>query len=654
MIRVQSFNVFDTLITRSLKQPSDLFILLHRQVVYLGLLMAETMDEDEFMGLRRNAEKIARQKAQLQGEEDCTLNQIWQQMSEYDDIFTNTAFPELELTVEQQVLYPIPNHFRLIEKARQKGNIVCFICDSYLPSDFIMDRLINFGFAHQGDRIFVSSEYGRCMSTSGLFGIMFNTLEVEPREILHHGHSLNSGIKMARKHGTRTSLIKPPTKTPYSLEASANPHLHRLERSTLCSILSRQPITTDSGHPEINHLVHHFLGPACTIWAIWVLQQAMSLGAQNLYFIARDGYLPFIAAQHIAKKFQLPVKCYYMEVSRNILTPSSLYDSDPEFIHECLFPNWEVLDEVRVLSRLDKLGLAEHEKVLNWLKSVKNPEEFSKSDRLELMELISSDEVKPVMLNYTSKKREVLCRYLNGLDFFSEGLIFTCDIGWTLRSQSILRKLRNNDDTIICNLFLAERRVQSSQSGRAISMQGQVPAEDERPKLASDIGSFASLKETVIEHLLSLAPHGTVTDYKLDEDIILPVYGPLSLDDKKRRLQIYDSYKNYLEKFGSQLYFSFNNTEQCVAAFRQISDTFITHPPKESLQGLLKATVCERLEDDTPVKILVPYSLKEALCHCVPMRFSVPKPKKLWPNGSKAISSIASRSLLALASLYSS
>ncbi|MBL1457675.1 MAG: hypothetical protein COA34_007365 [Methylophaga sp.] len=654
MIRLQSFNVFDTLITRSLKQPSDLFILLYRQAVYQGLIVADTMDEDEFMALRRQAERVSRQKTQLHGEQFCTLKQIWLQMSEYHDMFTNPVFPELELTVEQQVLYPISKRFSLIAKARQKGNKICFICDSYLPSDFILDRLIDFGFAQRGDSVFVSSEYGKSMSPSELFSTMFTTLGFEAREVLHHGHNFNTDIKMAKNLGAHTSVIKPPTKTQYSLEASANPHLHRLERSTLCSVLSRQPKTTDAGADEINHLVHHFLGPACTIWAIWILQQAMSKQVQNLYFIARDAYLPYQAAQYFVEKFKLPVKCHYLEVSRNILTPASLYEADSEFILECLFPNWELLDKDRLLSRLDKLGIANHEKVMHWLETVKNPAEISKSDRIELMEVIGSDEVSQLMLNYTSEKRDILCRYLNSLNFFSEGPLFTCDIGWSLRSQSILKKLRDTDNAIVCNLFLAERRVQSSQSGLAISMQGQVPAEDERYKLASDIGAFASLKETIIEHLLSLAPYGTVIGYEQEEDNIRPIYGPLSEEEKERRLKIKDSYKNYLENFGSQLYFSFNNAEQCVAAFRQISDTFITKPPKDSLRALVGATLCERLEDDDPLMILVPYSLNEAMRHLLPIRLTGARPKKTWPSGSKALSSVVSRALLSLRSFLES
>lgn len=60
----------------------------------------------------------------------------------------------------------------------------------------------------------------------------------------------------------------------------------------------------------------YVLAPALHGFVCWVLREAVAAGTNRLYFLARDGYLIYQAADKICKKLQLPISCKYLSCSR--------------------------------------------------------------------------------------------------------------------------------------------------------------------------------------------------------------------------------------------------------------------------------------------------------------------------------------------------
>ena len=60
----------------------------------------------------------------------------------------------------------------------------------------------------------------------------------------------------------------------------------------------------------------YVLAPALGGFVRWVLQQAVQRGKQRLYFLARDGYFPYRAAQFFCAQMGLPIECRYLSCSR--------------------------------------------------------------------------------------------------------------------------------------------------------------------------------------------------------------------------------------------------------------------------------------------------------------------------------------------------
>ncbi len=60
----------------------------------------------------------------------------------------------------------------------------------------------------------------------------------------------------------------------------------------------------------------YVISPALHGYVLWVLRQALSHGIKRLYFLARDGYLMYRAAEKFREGLGLPVECRYLYCSR--------------------------------------------------------------------------------------------------------------------------------------------------------------------------------------------------------------------------------------------------------------------------------------------------------------------------------------------------
>lgn len=58
------------------------------------------------------------------------------------------------------------------------------------------------------------------------------------------------------------------------------------------------------------------LAPTLYEFVLWVLQEALQSRKKRLYFLARDGYQMYLAAQQLCKQYDLDIECRYLKVSR--------------------------------------------------------------------------------------------------------------------------------------------------------------------------------------------------------------------------------------------------------------------------------------------------------------------------------------------------
>lgn len=196
-MEIVSFDVFDTLLTRPVLEPSDLFVLTEPAWCQKGF-------PGDFVALRLQAERIARMKMQQSTHpvEEPTLDAIYDALAEITALPTGAmdAIQRAELDNERRSLSPRATIRAIYNYAIEKGKRIVAVSDTYAPHDFVLSVLRSNGFTSI-ERLYVSSEIGRCKATGKLFPLVLRDLDAPAAKVLHIGDNRRSDFLRPREAG---------------------------------------------------------------------------------------------------------------------------------------------------------------------------------------------------------------------------------------------------------------------------------------------------------------------------------------------------------------------------------------------------------------------------------------------------------------------
>lgn len=327
-----SFDVFDTLVTRTLTEPQGVFLIMQEQLSYdcpaLGL---PPFFKHNFAALRQEAARYAREYVHAQRSYyESNLDEIYGSLAHNYDLDSTQvkALIELELAVEHACLIPLEERIALLRSLYYSGRRVVLISDMYLSAAQIRALLLPF------DReifssipLYVSSEarlvkgfvYGNLGTDFPLSGGLFQYVRQQERiayaDWVHLGDNLHSDILPARGLGIRALHLKAPPPLPLERRGA------RLKESVLslgggCARALRFE-QTHAGSAAYT-LGSALTGPVFYEYTSYVLQEALKQGYRRLYFVARDGYTVKKIADVIIKERALPLETHYIYGSRNV------------------------------------------------------------------------------------------------------------------------------------------------------------------------------------------------------------------------------------------------------------------------------------------------------------------------------------------------
>ncbi len=195
-IRVASFDIFDTLILRRVKQPCDIFgVVYERNKMYLEPYFSR----GGWIKFRKEIESAARAK---KAEADIS------------DIYCEGLghIPSVNYMIEQEFMCECEACIlnkeieREIIKAKKQGYKVVLISDMYWPLEYIKKLLNSCGFEIELDGIYISCDYGESKSSGKLFDIVMEHLKVLPSEMCHTGDNINSDYTNPINRGISAKL----------------------------------------------------------------------------------------------------------------------------------------------------------------------------------------------------------------------------------------------------------------------------------------------------------------------------------------------------------------------------------------------------------------------------------------------------------------
>jgi HAD superfamily hydrolase (TIGR01549 family) len=189
---VISFDVFDTLLFRSLEKPVDVFS-----------LIADALDIYNFAEIRIEVEQKLRAKKRAEyGVGEITLTEIYQAIEEMTGLLSDVG-KTTEFEAEMNLTAANPYMLELFKLLKSAGKRLIAVSDTYFSSEQVSRLLENHGYTGF-EKIFVSSEFNCNKGPDGaLFQHVLAAVGAENR-IFHIGDSQKADIYPARNLGIDT------------------------------------------------------------------------------------------------------------------------------------------------------------------------------------------------------------------------------------------------------------------------------------------------------------------------------------------------------------------------------------------------------------------------------------------------------------------
>lgn len=204
---VYSFDIFDTVLTRLVLHPKDIFLLMQQRIP-LAVPEIDPRIARSFWGWRVWSEFVARRRSRC---EDVGLAVIYATLARLCalDEQARDALQTLELQVESEVLVPIGGAVELLQECRFLSNQgIVFVSDMYLPPLFIQGVLKRHDLFRSSDRLYVSGELGVTKGSGRLFRLLLDQLAVQPSDLIHYGDNRHADYLVP--HALGIGILKEP------------------------------------------------------------------------------------------------------------------------------------------------------------------------------------------------------------------------------------------------------------------------------------------------------------------------------------------------------------------------------------------------------------------------------------------------------------
>lgn len=284
---VVSFDLFDTLVARSVLSYTDIFELMDLQLQEKGIIIPD------FARLRLFAEK------ELSKDNAPGLEQIYAfVLKKAGGAFvTASELAEMEWEIDFSVMTAREPVCEVFRKAVSSGKQVIVTTDSYYSLGQIKEILRRFGL-NDYDKVLVSCEYGTS-KTQGLFQVVQDKYKM--KKILHIGDDEVSDIERALANGIESYRVFSGADLfdalgGLGIERNIVSIADRLKAGMFISRLFNSPFWFEDGDGALSvadafEIGYLFCAPVITDFILWMKESAQVQDFKQILFCARDGYL---------------------------------------------------------------------------------------------------------------------------------------------------------------------------------------------------------------------------------------------------------------------------------------------------------------------------------------------------------------------------
>ncbi|MCF1436975.1 HAD-IA family hydrolase [Agrobacterium vitis] len=475
-----TFDFFDTLFVRPLRDPEDLFD---------GI--GQKCQIENFRELRQNAQRLGFKKMHTENRKEILFDDIY---SCFDlPLIIKQKASNVEIELEEMLLYPnkeIVDFYNFCRKTKK----VAIISDMYLPKEFFEKILIRHNLDF--DEIFVSSELNSTKRDDGeLFLMAAQTLGIEPSRILHIGDNLRSDVERAMEKSLNTFHYvelrdEPKTPAPFSESLAFS-----LYRTAECDF-----------EDNFEAIGFKYGGPALSAFLSFLEIETRKDKIEKLLFISRDGYILNEVGKDIFEKSAIKTDYFRGSITAfnmSAITVENFDDFLPFLVSGCFgLSTHEILERIDVECPspevFNDIGLGDDVPV-------------TEENLAQVLDFLIS--FKWSIINRAAENRKALFNYLLSLDVKRGMKLGLVDVGWSGTTlEAFSRALKGLFDVELTGYFLClvdtPERIERSKTLRMKSLlNGEVITQSQLQTI---------YENRVIAELMFTAPHASVIGYEYD------------------------------------------------------------------------------------------------------------------------------------------
>lgn len=438
-----SFDIFDTLLFRTVLSPEDVFDIV--QYIY---------NKKHDNKIRNFKETRIRYEIKLRNSDknrEITLEKIYNSLPYTEEIKKELCY--LEKNTEINNCIPNMPMLELMQKCSEYNKKIIIVSDMYLDRDTIEKMLRKIGITCRY-RLFLSSEEGVTKKSGRLFPKVIDILGVKSSDIIHIGDNEYSDIKMAEKAGIKaeTRLICTQDIDLYQRRNNTIKYNH------LNAIFKNEYRGEDVSEYRIGYTV---VGPLLYAFCDWFHEQKTRNNYEKVFFVSREGYL----IEKIYKEMFPYDTTQYIYLNKNLLR-------FPLLNAECSMTNLintlPMKDTYSIIELLNALGVGNNE---TYYKKFSDVNMISRKDILDGKYDAAFKEVFDDVKEELKKQNEYLLGYLKQEGFF-EGRIFLVNNSINGNGQIMIQKIlqKNNISVDISGVqFVKSRKCREALQDKCIS-----------------------------------------------------------------------------------------------------------------------------------------------------------------------------------------
>lgn len=472
---VVSFDIFDTLLTRKVYDPDDVFRIIENEY-------SNRDSMKDYFERRKKSEKVWREN---NPEKDCSIHDIYSEYSRLYNITKKEAEyiknieiqKELELIIPRRNMIDVFNSIIERKKYRPGGQKIILTSDMYLTDDIITNMLMSNGFSGW-DMIYLSNSIHKRKDQYTMWGYLQE--KYPGKSIIHIGDNEETDVHAPLEYGITTTHIMSGRKM-FQISGyggALNSGVGRInlgDRVALGLIVNSKLFNKTRFYDNNRYILntnnlHDYaytaLGPIFISYFQWLIDYiGRDKDNKDILFLSREGYF-LQKMYHLIKKYENTQNhihdTYFLTSRRGISVPTIKKQSDID----------EIISEAKEFKGTIQQFISEY-------MGVDTNERFNVDLSLDtsIVKTVVNNQKSEIFSN-AKKEKVAYGSYINKL-LKSKNLVII-DVGYNATTQKYLSKFLGSSYQITGCYFAAKKynRVTDMPGNSVRSFSGFVSADD--------------------------------------------------------------------------------------------------------------------------------------------------------------------------------